>query len=191
MIAQYGTYYNDFLSQSFISLPFSPCQTHMQWYCGNVPRQFSSWSVENCHPFLDPPRTASMDAKTPPIPPLFIFVKIIMDFGGRSIVRYWLLFISPLQVPDQLSLRHLSGNRLDLVLPTIQFQSLKLSKLTHSALSFFPQPRCRDIIDGLRNLQDQVKKVLAQDKKIRSIAEKLHTVFFYNTANHLFEIPEL
>merc|ERR1719229_1607382 len=44
--------------------------------------------------------------------------------------------------------------------------------MAEDRLSF--QPRCRDIIDGLKNLQDQVKKVLAQDKKILSIAEKLH-----------------
>ena len=44
--------------------------------------------------------------------------------------------------------------------------------------AFFPffQPRCHEIIKGLEKLQDQVKEVLKQDKKILGIAEKLHKV---------------
>ena len=44
--------------------------------------------------------------------------------------------------------------------------------------TFFPfiQPRCHEIIGGLEKLQAQVKEVLKQDKKIYSIAEKLHKV---------------
>ena len=122
-----------------------------------------------------PCRNGHIPIHTAHPPPLFISVEIIMDFGGRSIecTILALIYISPFRN---------QGNFLCVVFPETdsptfpqpcQFQSLKL---THSALSFFPQPRCRAIIDGLRNLQDLVKKVLAQDKKIFSIAETIHKV---------------
>ena len=57
------------------------------------------------------------------------------------------------------------------------FYAVHTSALRNRFVPLFPQPRCRQIIDGLKSLQSLVKEVLEQDQKIYKIAEKLHKVF--------------
>ncbi|GFO02332.1 glutamine--fructose-6-phosphate aminotransferase [isomerizing] [Plakobranchus ocellatus] len=58
---------------------------------------------------------------------------------------------------------------------TSQIISLVMFALVMCHDKFSMQPRRNEIIEGLRDLPDQIKTVLGLDAKIRSIAEQLHT----------------